>query len=387
MGQLAKRQAYAARLNLAYLAWQSGDAARALLLLEELRPRVDEDDWRGFDWYYLWRVCHPGLIGSWQTGGGQPFGLLFINEGTPSGLDSSELGETKRGESGAADSEPTTDVPRGYKPSVSVPTDVVPSAFSLGDSRPRKSGGGDSEPAGSRPSDAASRPASRVATLVTCGWTGIDIWDVADGGAASRRGSFATGNIWGIALSPDGKTLASGGTATDPFNIYYWDVLSGMRKPIPRGELSAVRGVAYSPDGRWLASAGATGVKVWVADTGVEVAHLAKNTSLRPIVFSPTGQYLAAGGELGAIHVWRCENGQFIGVAEIKAESGAIYSLSFSPDGSLLASSSRDVKLWSIPSGAPHSTAVASRMTTSCVQFSPDGRRLLTAGDDRYVRV
>src|SRR5262249_8179888 len=58
---LARRRFYAAQMNLAQQAWEAGQPARTLELLESQRPKLDEDDLRGFDWYYRWRLCHRNL--------------------------------------------------------------------------------------------------------------------------------------------------------------------------------------------------------------------------------------------------------------------------------------------------------------------------------------
>ena len=51
---LARRRFYAAQINLAHQAWEAGQMARVLELLESQRPRPDEEDLRSFEWYYLW---------------------------------------------------------------------------------------------------------------------------------------------------------------------------------------------------------------------------------------------------------------------------------------------------------------------------------------------
>src|SRR5262249_15484053 len=56
-----RRRYYAAQTNLAMQAWEAGDPARTLELLETQRPKFDQEDLRGFDWYYLWSLCHRGL--------------------------------------------------------------------------------------------------------------------------------------------------------------------------------------------------------------------------------------------------------------------------------------------------------------------------------------
>src|SRR3954467_4302900 len=45
-------------MNLAQQAWNAGNKARVLELLESQRPRFDEEDLRSFEWYSLWRLCH-----------------------------------------------------------------------------------------------------------------------------------------------------------------------------------------------------------------------------------------------------------------------------------------------------------------------------------------
>jgi hypothetical protein len=47
-------------MNLTHQASQSGWPGRALELLEEHRPRYDQEDLRSFEWYYLWGLCHAG---------------------------------------------------------------------------------------------------------------------------------------------------------------------------------------------------------------------------------------------------------------------------------------------------------------------------------------
>src|SRR5262245_22887695 len=57
---LANRRLYASQMNLAMQAWRGGEVPRVLELLEGQRPGPDDDDLRGFEWYYLWRLCNAG---------------------------------------------------------------------------------------------------------------------------------------------------------------------------------------------------------------------------------------------------------------------------------------------------------------------------------------
>ena len=57
---LARRRYYAAQTNLAFQAWERGNPARVLDLLESQRPKFDEPDMRAFEWYALWQMSNNG---------------------------------------------------------------------------------------------------------------------------------------------------------------------------------------------------------------------------------------------------------------------------------------------------------------------------------------
>ena len=58
---LARRSAYIAHMNLAQREWDDTHVGRVLDLLEGERPREGETDLRGFEWFYLNRLCHSDL--------------------------------------------------------------------------------------------------------------------------------------------------------------------------------------------------------------------------------------------------------------------------------------------------------------------------------------
>ena len=59
---LAQRRFYAAQMNLAMRAADENEPARALELLESVRPAFDDADLRGFEWYHVWERIHRGLV-------------------------------------------------------------------------------------------------------------------------------------------------------------------------------------------------------------------------------------------------------------------------------------------------------------------------------------
>src|SRR5206468_2805172 len=53
---------YTAQMNLARHAWEAGSTDQVVELLEQHRPKPGETDLRGFEWYYLYRLCHSDLL-------------------------------------------------------------------------------------------------------------------------------------------------------------------------------------------------------------------------------------------------------------------------------------------------------------------------------------
>src|SRR5438105_4632290 len=60
----ARLRGYVADMNVALANQKEGNAAQALALLQSYRPKPGETDLRGFEWRYLWRLCHPKPLGS-----------------------------------------------------------------------------------------------------------------------------------------------------------------------------------------------------------------------------------------------------------------------------------------------------------------------------------
>src|SRR5262249_35622022 len=82
------------------------------------------------------------------------------------------------------------------------------------------------------------------------------------------------------------------------------------------------------------------------------------------------------------------------GVAAEKALSServraGVNTLSFSPDGFLLASGNQDnsIFLWDVPTGSVRHHLTGHLCFVSCVAFSPDGQRLASGSEDWTVKI
>ncbi|MDC3225077.1 hypothetical protein OAU26_09095, partial [Mariniblastus sp.] len=69
-------------------------------------------------------------------------------------------------------------------------------------------------------------------------------------------------SVLGVAYSPDGNSIVSGGYDDDTLII--WDANTGEEKLTLKGHISSVSSVAYSPDGKSIVSgSGDKTIKIW----------------------------------------------------------------------------------------------------------------------------
>ena len=119
-----------------------------------------------------------------------------------------------------------------------------------------------------------------------------------------------------LALSPDGRLLASGGDAPN-FHIRLWEVATGKEILVVKGHESLASAFAWSPDNRLLASSeyrhnasepntfGRQTVHVWDAATGKKVMQFSGfRSNVLALEFSPDGKYLAGGLKDSTILIW-----------------------------------------------------------------------------------
>ena len=250
-----------------------------------------------------------------------------------------------------------------------------------------------------------------------------------------------------LAASPDSKLLAASGWRGQPgqgleFLIEVWDLATDKVRATLSGHERHVTSVCFSPDGQWLVSGSLDGtVLVWNVATAQQVLALSVAEQIWQAVFSPDGKLLATGTGDGTVSFWDAKSGvksgeidassqialalglafspdgKLIAAGGIAANSGPspvlvwelavvggarstivparkwkfeghgeriVYSVAFSPDGKLLASSAQHglVKLWDLAQGRESGTLVGHTDFVYDVAFSPDGKRIASVGRD-----
>ncbi|MEH2065639.1 MAG: serine/threonine-protein kinase [Nostoc sp.] len=155
------------------------------------------------------------------------------------------------------------------------------------------------------------------------------------------------------------------------------------------GTLSSVNALAISPDSKTLASGGDDkNIKLWDLNTKKVLASLSGHSqAVKSVSFSPNGQILATASDDKSIKLWQVETLKEI--CTLLGHSHAVKSVAFSPDGQILASGSWDktIKLWDVNTGREVNTITGHQLQVSSVAFSPDGKLLASASYDRTTRL
>ena len=131
------------------------------------------------------------------------------------------------------------------------------------------------------------------------GDTTVRLWDVGTGTLKSElKGPWLWGSVTSISFSPDGTTLA-GGNSEIFSAVYLWDVGTGTLKSELKGPWGGVTSISFSPDGTTLASSWDLDnkVRLWDVETGTLKSELTTGHSgINSMLFSPDGTILASAG-------------------------------------------------------------------------------------------
>jgi WD40 repeat protein len=194
-----------------------------------------------------------------------------------------------------------------------------------------------------------------------------------------------TSQAWGVAASPDGTWLVTGGWDGV---ARLWRAADGSPGPTMTGHTESIYHVAFDRSGRRIATAGYDKVvRLWDAADGRELAVLRDaRDAIYAVDFSPDGATIIGAGTEGVLYFWDVASGRLR--LAVDAHRDQIPFVSWSPDGRRIATLSHDrtVRLWSVTDDDgllrlehPDSALGAA--------FSPDGRSIATAGWDKQLRV
>ncbi len=272
-------------------------------------------------------------------------------------------------------------------------TNVV-SLYSLADGRPTPLGSASTGPASSQLFAVALSPNGR---LLAAGGTSrqVVLWSLATPAHPVRLATLGgfRDTVNAISFSPDGRLLAA---ADSDGTVRQWS-LATTSDPAPQAVLTApgragLQAVAYSPDGRTLAAAGSGGTLViWrVVGGAVLATRTVTASAITSVAYSPDGLTLAAGAQDGHVYLWRTGDRGTLQVEHrpLGGFTSWVDSLAFSPGGSYLAAGDSDstLRIWSTATWAHVATLVHTAPVTG-IMFTPDARRLVTVDEDGTTRI
>jgi hypothetical protein len=156
------------------------------------------------------------------------------------------------------------------------------------------------------------------------------------------------------------------------------------------GSLLCTAGVKFSSNGQYMANAEETGNLQIFQVTGSTASlftTLTNNTgALFSVDFSPNNEMVAVGAGSGRLFIYALPSGAQL--VNIVAHSGEVLGVSWSPDGSRIATTGSDgsVKLWTSTGGFVRQFAGHSGLAFG-VRFAPNGQRIVTCGQDDIIKI
>ena len=223
--------------------------------------------------------------------------------------------------------------------------------------------------------------------LLASGSGDVRLWSLPDGKMLSTP--FTGFTMSALAITPDGKTLAVGYFGNASYEVRLLSLPDGGLLKIIKGFHNGVTSLAISPNGEMLAAGSIDEtVRLFSLPEGDLLATLKEKNSdgVRSLAISPDGKVLASGYEDGTVRLWSLPDGALL--AAMKEHKQSVRALAITPDGKMLATGSRDatIKLWSLPAGRLLSTLEGHQLPVNAMGITPDGQTLISGSSDQSVK-
>jgi WD40 repeat protein len=248
---------------------------------------------------------------------------------------------------------------------------------------------------------------------LACGGSSVTLWNPKTGTLLRRFKRLPIENdqqnyINAIQFSPDGKTIATGVYNT----IYLWDVATGHQLNKWKAHLSHIDALDYSPDGTILASAGSdyheiddrgsiysgdstSFIYFWNPENGKKLNKLVGHKEeILSLSFSPNGKMLASASWDESVKIWNTKSGKVL--RNIKKPRGYESVVEFAPNGSYIVAGGMDiepnsietlVRIYDVTNGNIIQSIIGNKVENRTISFSPDGKKFASGGCDDGIKI
>jgi len=195
-----------------------------------------------------------------------------------------------------------------------------------------------------------------------------------------------TGQIYSVTINPEGTHAI---TCSVDKSLRVWDIANGKQVQTLEDLVSGVWSVSYSPNGKKIGiGLHDNRIQIRNASDLKLIAEIKRDAIgwVHSVRFNHDGTRIASCSESSG-WVWAATDGRQL--LELKGHSDEVTCIDFSPDGSRIMTGSGDntARLWAATGSGDTLKTLQHDASVNCIRFSPDGSRVVTGGIDKIGRV